>query len=1088
MKGFVFRHRHFGYAKVHTDEGRQVKIYFIGQRRAAIYTKRALLENAEFEREPLPVGLGCKVPERGLCRVNEASFVPSEVDGAYYYIVTFEGDGLTARLSECELWPIPDSVAETPLTKLIGLADGSLAAFRARQRFLAALRKVNQESGGIRALTASRIAIMPHQAYVVGTVIDDPLWRYILADEVGLGKTIEAGVIAHQLLAVKPDARVLVLCPGPLARQWLCEMHVSFAGRNFRLLDLHDPHTVDLRGWNLVISSMKTANRDHADALLKSNWDLVILDEAHGLLWNEAHYLLAYDLANRTKRLLLLSAVPARERELELLRLLRLIDPQRYQEGSASAGHFGTLYAKQAIIGRRMRLVVRQLEGSENGLDREQLHRDVERLLSVELLREDEELRRLHEAAKTQESVDSVIRDYRVLVDEVVLRYRISRRILKNRRARLVEASLMKPVERSLVLESFENTPLERRVAETTLHVLSSVPISQRSRSFQVVFRKATQAQCDPFALFVVAKAIAPKHPGDKVSARYESEAVDADPVADYDEHTAQLEICGAEIGRLIDPAAHAEWVGLLRVATEQASTRIAALLACLKRLRDEGNEKILIFAGALGVAKLVADTVRNEFGQGVVADFRHDLGDDEKERQVTRFRREPNCAFLISDESGGEGRNFQFANVLVHYDLPWSVAAIEQRIGRLDRIGRESAVCSYVICPQYGIERAWLSCLSDGFGVFSRSISGLEFMLRAAEDETVGIAVEGGPDALVAHISDLREACERERANDDAEAITDAASFNPRKYKVADATEGLAHADDFLESGLPGYLKTIGRPEAARRLTDEKDPNLQIWRIEPDYVSDLNMGSGEGQGNAKLGQVNGVFKRSVARDRRDLAFLSVGHPVVDALAIAVRQHLAGRWLTVRIESESVPPGRYLLACWRPERSDVDSNAPMFDRVAARLDDRRVWVAVEFDSGEALPSVDAERLAKAMMKKGERTEASGPAAVMDLLKQDAIAALHPEPERWASMLHALVDASRLAAMRAYDHKYKDGDEAHCRACEVRASDAIRAGYEDAAEYAEQLAREAAAIHGAMLQIDVLALAEVRMVRSRGARA
>jgi ATP-dependent helicase HepA len=432
--GLIFRHKDFGYAKIRSKSDRQVRVRFIGQGRDAFYAADALEKKSDFSRDSLPIGLGCKLEGRGVCRITEASFTVSESDGAYSYVVVFDEDGLTARVSERELWPIPDSVAETPISKLIGLSDGSLSAFRARQRFLAALRKVNQESAGIRALTASRIDVMPHQAYVVGTVVDDSIWRYILADEVGLGKTIEAGVIAHQLLAAKPDARVLVLCPGPLTRQWLCEMHTSFAGRVFRLLDLYDPEDVDLLEWNLVISSLKIAYRDYAQSLLATPWDLVIIDEAHGLLWNDHHYSLAFNLANQTRRLLLLSAVPAREREGELLRLLQLIDPQRYKDGSASASHFSVLYASQATIGRRLRLVARQLESATSDIDREQLHRDAERLLSLELLRVDEDLRGLYEAAASRESTDAALNDYRALVDAVVVRYRISRRILKNRR------------------------------------------------------------------------------------------------------------------------------------------------------------------------------------------------------------------------------------------------------------------------------------------------------------------------------------------------------------------------------------------------------------------------------------------------------------------------------------------------------------------------------------------------------------------------------------------------------------------------------------------------------------------------------
>ena len=120
--------------------------------------------------------------------------------------------------------------------------------------------------------------------------------------------------------------------------------------------------------------------------------------------------------------------------------------------------------------------------------------------------------------------------------------------------------------------------------------------------------------------------------------------------------------------------------------------------------------------------------------GSDAVASFRYDLADDRKEDEVLRFRRDPRCRVLVCDESGGEGRNFQFVDELIHFDLPWSVSAVEQRIGRLDRIGRVRTVRSVVLCPAGGIEEAWFRCLEEGFGVFGRSISGLEFMLRSTE------------------------------------------------------------------------------------------------------------------------------------------------------------------------------------------------------------------------------------------------------------------------------------------------------------------------------------------------------------------
>lgn len=128
------------------------------------------------------------------------------------------GDGLNATVSETDLVPAPVGADDTLTARLLGGRSDPYALFSARHRLLVAINRCNRQVGGLRALLASRIDLHPHQAFVAGTVILDPVRRYVLADEVGLGKTIEAGIILHDLLSRRPDARVLVLTPGPLTR------------------------------------------------------------------------------------------------------------------------------------------------------------------------------------------------------------------------------------------------------------------------------------------------------------------------------------------------------------------------------------------------------------------------------------------------------------------------------------------------------------------------------------------------------------------------------------------------------------------------------------------------------------------------------------------------------------------------------------------------------------------------------------------------------------------------------------------------------------------------------------------------------
>ncbi|MBL0427959.1 SNF2-related protein [Ramlibacter alkalitolerans] len=1064
LDGLVLVNRDFGYCKITAHTGNSVRVKFIGTNRDAWYGVQVVAAQKDFRWTPMPAGLKCRVPDRGLCTIIEVPFQPSSAHGVHEYLVLFDGDaGETARLTERELWPIPGSLAETPLTRLTSLQGDSLPNFRAREGLLAAFQQVDRESANISALAASRVALLPHQAFVIGTVIDDPLWRYILADEVGLGKTIEAGAIAHQLLSENPDARVLVLCPGPLSRQWLCEMHLSFGGRAFRLLDLHDSSKVSLKAWPLVISSLKVAARDYRARILGTQWDMVIVDEAHQLLWNDGHYGLVEQLASAAPRLLLLSAVPARERDTELMRLLRMIEPERYCEGSPVVDQFSTLYAAQSTIGRRLRIVSRQLDDSED-VDHEQLQNDVHRLLSIDVLREDADLRNLERLAQATQETAGRLLCYRQLVDEVVSRYRISRRILKNRRARLVDAELLHGVPRALITEIYEPSALEARIAAEALDLLSSLASSSSLDALQVLFRKVAQSLCDPVGLYEIANALVAGDGGTKVDMRI----FDANAAFDYDEQDAVLGGCADVFAPELDPSRLTRWVSLLRAAIEvPEQARIMALKACLRRLLAEGSRKLLVFAGTFGAAEYVAESLTADFGNEAVASFRHDLHDDEKEKQVARFKRDAQCCILVSDESGGEGRNFQFADVLVHFDLPWSVSAMEQRIGRLDRIGRDRPVRSFVICPAGGLEEAWLHCLDQGFGVFTRSISGLEFMLHATERLAVKTAVEGGPAALADMIPGIREASERERATDDAEALTDAASFR-RTSLYLRATE--SRADEMLEKSVPSYLRAIGRGDAARRVTDDKDPNLRIWRLRPEEVTDYKLVGLERQGEIPLKDCHGTFSRSVARDRPDLDFFGIGHPVVDALAVAIRQHIRGRSLMVRIETDTVTPGLILLSAWRVVRFTSEGTESLTERALRLVRGRVVWGAVDLETGEEFDAAIASRLAAEL--------SSEEAVTHDMARDQVIELVSPVQRSWSATLNALMARAAAKALEAYKARYGEADASFCEQLLTEAKAVARTRLDEGDEYAQAVSATLDAIQRAVLESDVLCLLKV----------
>lgn len=1074
LDGLVLVNRDFGYCKITAHTGNNVRVRFIGTGRDAWYGVQVVAAQKDFRWQPMPVGLKCRVAdeegvERGVCTVIESPFEPSGPQGLHEYVVRFDdAAGNTARLTERDLWPIPGSLAATPQTQLANLQADGLSSFRARARLQLAFEQLDRESAGIRALAASRIALLPHQAFVVGTVVDDPVWRYILADEVGLGKTIEAGAIAHQLLSQQPDARILVLCPGSLTRQWLCEMHLCFGGRDFHLLDLYAAGAVSFKKWPLLISSLKRAAREHRHQMLASAWDLVIVDEAHQLLWNAVDYDLVEQLAVKVPRLLLLSAIPARERDQELLRLLRLIDPERYREGTPVAAQFSALYASQSVIGRRLRIVSRQLDRPVD-LDLKQLAQDVSRLISLEVLRDDPDLLRIDETARQAGEPIQRIEAYRQLTDAIVARYRISRRILKNRRARLVDAELLITVPRALELVTYEPSGLEQRIETQWMELLHASAEDADADTLQMLFRKTAQSLSDPVALYGIAHVL---NTAEEDGPDHEM-LLDSSAALDYDVHDQILEACASAVRPQLDAARLSECLALLRAAIEiPEHQRMKALKACLASLLGSGSRKLLVFAGTYGAAEYVVEALCQAFGEKAIASFRHDQGDDEKEREVARFRRDATCSILVSDESGGEGRNFQFADALVHFDLPWSVSAVEQRVGRLDRIGRALPVRSYVVCPTGGIEAAWARCLDQGFGVFTRSISGLEFMLRATEREVVDAAIQGGAPLIEDRIEAIREASARERASDDAEALTDEASFrSTRRYlRTADS-----EADAQLEDALPTYLRAIGRPEAARQITDRSDVNLKIWRLRPEDVTDYKLVGLEREGSNPLKECFGTFSRPVARERHDLEFFSIGHPLVDALNLAVRDHLRGRALLLRLPAGDRSPGMLLLSAWRVSLRPTDSALVVPEPAARLMSMRTVWAGLDLETSKTIDAPTLSHLTTQLLDKDSH--------MADLRREQAIETLASPQTAWSDDLHQLLDRARDEATGQYRARYRDADQAFCDQLLAEARTVARTRIDEGDAYAQAVAFTIGAVQSAQLELDVACLLQLEPGRS-----
>lgn len=235
-------------------------------------------------------------------------------------------DGTELEADEAQLEPISSDRSDI-LERLSSLNWDQPGDFFARRRLLRDLKVSYEDTEGLPTLTGGRVRYMPHQVYAVQRVLWARTPRFVLADEVGLGKTIEAGLIIQALMVSNPELSVLVVAPGSMTRQWLCELYLRFGARAFQVADdLRKP----LRELVIVSTTTLSRQRDAWEQLTQRNWGMVVIDEAHHHPPGSPLYSLYRDLSRRCEGILVLSATPSKRELRGILGLLALVAPDQY--------------------------------------------------------------------------------------------------------------------------------------------------------------------------------------------------------------------------------------------------------------------------------------------------------------------------------------------------------------------------------------------------------------------------------------------------------------------------------------------------------------------------------------------------------------------------------------------------------------------------------------------------------------------------------------------------------------------------------------------------------------------------------------
>lgn len=567
---------------------------------------------------------------------------------------------------------------------------------------------------GFKELAGCKIFLMPHQLKTIIRCQQGDNCRYMLADEVGMGKTIEAASILKIFLNGHSEKKALIIVPEPLKEQWKTELFLKF---NLFVGENQNDNFIEV----------KTLDEIDAD-VVDYDWDFTIIDEAHRLLIEREKFEVFHDLSKKTDNLLLLSATPVQQKREDYLDLLRLIMPEKYDDWNQE--RFNELVEKQSTITKAAAMVLSNIEdfalaisGVQEGADPHDdeecldFYEDiVDRLEKINKIVNDEKYRELIEKICIDKR-DMGLQDIKVAISYICDNYQIERNIIRNRRRYLVDLPKRELKKIEYQLDSDKNI-YEYLTYQSLVNWISSENLEPDR--FEAIFKPLFGAFFSSVWAFMEAiKTI--RDAGIELSQEV-IENAEKWLIADED-------IIFNIINILDDP--------------EQYSSRIVSLIYYL----DEfvGDNKVVLFTNYTETFEVYKNLLTEFYTENGFSCFRRGMSSDELELNVYRFQNDRNCTIMLCDETGGEGRNFQCADYVVHIDLPWDANTIEQRIGRLDRLGREKnrPVTSVVVYAEESLEEELLKFWNDGLKIFEKSLSGMEIIMKEINNAIVSAIIE---------------------------------------------------------------------------------------------------------------------------------------------------------------------------------------------------------------------------------------------------------------------------------------------------------------------------------------------------------
>jgi superfamily II DNA or RNA helicase len=557
----------------------------------------------------------------------------------------------------------PDEAAALAGADLPAAADAVPTADAAKLHLLIESHRIRLAFAHDRqfAVSLSGIRTLPHQIEAVyQKMLPQPRLRFLLADDPGAGKTIMAGLLIKELRLREAVERVLILCPAPLTIQWQDELQRWF-GESFDIIFSAVDQQQLTNPWQrsaLVIASLDYAKQDDVrERVWQQHWDLVIIDEAHKCsaytkaqagrsdeVTETKRYQLAKRLTAEADHVLLLTATPHHGDEDRFAHFLRLLDPDLFPEPHRLGKQADEIRKEVFRLGEHCPWALRRLKEDLKDLEGHRLFPDRHATTVPFRLNGDEYA--LYQA-----------------VTEYINRFLPNQAGRRKASAALARTVLQRRLASSTcaIHES-----LKRRLQkqQALLEELQALPPAQRARRLAALQGRLADAEQDDDDLDEAA----------------------SDRLSDELTAAADLQQLEAEVAVLRDLADQAG-----RVRDRGADSKLAKLEECLKRAQfkelEDARGRLLIFTEHRDTLTHLKRHLER-WGYST-CEIHGGMNPHERKRAQEQFR--TSAKVCVATEAAGEGINLQFCHLMVNYDMPWNPTRLEQRLGRIHRIGQQS-------------------------------------------------------------------------------------------------------------------------------------------------------------------------------------------------------------------------------------------------------------------------------------------------------------------------------------------------------------------------------------------------------------